>query len=267
MIIKSMARKQGSFRQLVDYIDRDAGGGGEAFHHNLYYSGSDRRRVAQQFYSNQRYLPVRQNGNALYHELLVLPPQPHLSQVQQKQVLHQLAREYCQQRAPKQMAWGRVHFDTEYPHIHLMIAANRVRSPKRARVSQARFAQIKQDLERYKCQTFPQLDHVPVQLVEERAYTPPCRAEGEVMRHTGRMSIRQQMTATLEDLLSSSPDQAALQERLKKEQLELYQRDQHWGVRNLDTGRKYRFKTLGLEPAFSQLLTGPGRRSSCLNAS
>ena len=163
MIIKSMARKAPTFAQLIAYIGRDAAPApGTTFMRNLYHSGAEERVVAGQFLDNFRHLPKRKNGNALYHEVIVLEGQPSLSKAELNRILCDLAERYCSQRAPNQLAWGRVHHDTEHPHIHLMISANEVRSPKRVRLEKATFAEIQRDLERYKQRRFPELDGRPV---------------------------------------------------------------------------------------------------------
>lgn len=148
-----MSRKAPTFEQLAGYISRDSTTGTEAaFVRNLYASGEDHSSIVRQFENNYRYLAKRKGANALYHEVLVLEPQPHLSPDQVSAALHALAEEYCRKRAPHQLAWGRVHRDTEFPHIHLMISANAVRSDRRVRLERKAFAKVQRDLEEWRAQ-------------------------------------------------------------------------------------------------------------------
>ena len=76
MIINSMARKQPSFRHLIDYFAKGHGRGhGLTFTRNLYDDPSQRVMVAKAFEHNHAHLPKRVNGNALYHEVIVLERQ------------------------------------------------------------------------------------------------------------------------------------------------------------------------------------------------
>ena len=165
MIIKSMSRKVPTFGQLAEYIARGATVAhrsdqqtGTVFVRNLYASGQDRKSVVNQFLDNYYYLPARKGGNALYHEVIVLEPQGHLQQEQIEGALHDLAERYCERRAPHQLAWGQVHHDTEFPHIHLMISANAVRSDRRVRMERAYFAQVQRDLEAWRAAHLPALN-------------------------------------------------------------------------------------------------------------
>ena len=82
MIIKSMARKAPKFAQLITYVSRDADQSpGTMFARNLYHSGADEQVVAGQFLDNCRHLPMRKNGNALCHEVIVLEAQPSIERI------------------------------------------------------------------------------------------------------------------------------------------------------------------------------------------
>jgi len=92
MIIKSMSRKVPTFRQLSTYIGQNKSAqSGQAFCRNLYYEGNDETTVSRIFSENYQHLPKRKNGNALYHEVLVITPQPHMSRAQQRAILYALA--------------------------------------------------------------------------------------------------------------------------------------------------------------------------------
>jgi MobA/VirD2-like, nuclease domain len=255
MIIKSMSRKAPTFAQLIGYIGRDAGPDTTpVFARNLYHSGQDGEAVARQFEANFRYLPQRKNGNALYHEVIVLEAQPHLPRARVEQALHDLAEAYCSTRAPHQLAWGRVHWDTEYPHIHLMISANTVRSDRRVRMEKSFFAKLQRDLERFKQAEFPELAGAPVYTRSEPSSRPRVKQnEGELIRRTGRPSGKVGVFNLLQPVFAKATNLSALKRRLADHGFELYQRGRNWGVCDQTSQRRYRLKTLGLETAFKQL--------------
>ncbi|MEL6667054.1 MAG: relaxase/mobilization nuclease domain-containing protein [Pseudomonadota bacterium] len=256
MIIKSMSRKAPTFSQLAGYIGQDGAGGAErCFARNLHYEGDNQKIVSGLFWDNYQNLPQRKNGNALYHEIIVLEPQPHLTRQRQMQILHALARRYCERRAPHQLAWGRVHFDTPQPHIHLMISSNEIGSKFRKRLDRKSFANIQREVERFKEEHFPELNDQRI-YQNERSQTPQIKSnEGELVRRTGEPSKKQQIVDTLSTLLAHHRSEASLRADLNRAGLSLYQRGQSWGVANTQTGKRYRLRTLGLEAAFHDFRT------------
>lgn len=260
MIIKSMSRKVPTFGQLADYIARGSDPRtGTVFVRNLYASGQDTHAVAGQFLDNYRYLPERKNGNALYHEVIVLEPQAHLPQDQVEAALCDLAEQYCQRRAPHQLAWGRVHHDTDFPHIHLMISANAVRSDRRVRLDRKGFAKVQQDLEAWRDAQYPELNGQVIYRRSAEKETPKVtRVEGEMVRRAKEPSAKQKTFNRLAPILKQAAGRSDLDRQLMIEGYALYQRGQTWGVIDRSTGRRYRLKTLGLHQAFKQAL---GRNS------
>ena len=256
MIIKSMSRKSPTFAQLIDYIGRSSGSVAEAaFVRNLYSDGSNHDGVAAQFLENYRYLPTRKGGNALYHELVALEPQPHLTKAEIEAALYELANRYCQQRAPHQLAWGRVHHDTDFPHIHLMISANAVRSDRRVRMDRAYFARVQRDLELWQKEHLPEIKGQTVYGRQTEKETPrQPNKEGEMARRSKSSSRKQQVFETVRAILDGASSQRQAEQRLQAAGFELYQRGQTWGIRDLATGRRYRLRTLGLQPSFDRLL-------------
>ena len=254
MIIKSMARKAPTFGQLIAYIGRDSKDS-EAFAYNLYHSGQREMLVEAQFLENFKKLPARKNGNALYHEILSLKPQPHLSQEQIAERLRLIALYYCDYRAPQQLVWGKVHHDTDFPHVHLMISANEVYSAKRARLSKAEFAAVQRQTESYAREHFPELTTSPVYTEQvERQNTKTTRSEGELVRRTDRPSQKQMIADQVQACLDKATNVIEFKQLMKVQKLTLYQRGQTWGVQLIQSGRKYRLRTLGFEQSFRNLM-------------
>jgi len=253
-----MTRKAPTFEQLAMYIDRDADGS-VCFSRNINYAGHSPKVTAAIFASNHRYLPPRKNGNALYHMVLVLPTQPHLDRKEQKKILQDLGDRFCAKFAPGQLAWGRAHFNTDNPHIHLMISSNEACSKTRRRLDKASFARIQREMEAYKEQRFPQLEDTAVYNRQKSIQKSVARiaitsAEGELVRRTNQPSRKQAVRDLLYDAMRRSRDKGDLECRLAGTGFALYQRGRTWSVINLERGTKYRIKTLGLDPEFTALL-------------
>ena len=250
MIIKSMARKDPTFWQLAQYIEHDASG--DAFTHNLLQTGEDISAVANAFSQNHSYLPKRKGGNVLYHEIIALEPQPQLTAAQQVTVLSQMAARYCERRAPDQMAWGKVHLDTDYPHLHLMISANAKHSAKRHRLSRKQFAEIQRDVEGFSRANFPQLVGRSVYTKTHAVRRSPIKTtrEGEMERRTKQPSAKAKVANQLRALFAST-SQDSLHTDLAAAGFDLSRRGQHQIVTDVSTGRRYRLRTLGLEADFA----------------
>ena len=241
MIIKSMARKQPSFRQLIDYFDRGHDRDtGLTFARNFYDDPHQRVMVAKAFERNHAHLPKRANGNALYHEVIVLERQDGLSDTRQAELLLDLAERYCAKRAPNQLAYGRIHQDRDHHHIHLMISSNAVRSDRRVRMTKSQFAEIQRELERYRLDRFPELGDL-------RIYNPdPAREQSRWP------SQRESLRETLTGLFENARSERVLLDDVLAAGYRFYRHGHQIGVEHLATGRRHRLRSLGLEAAYAE---------------
>lgn len=262
MIVKSMSRTAPSFHQLLHYIAAEGKGAGEPLVHNLRADGRDLAAVNRAFAANAAHAPQRRNGIALYHEVLSLSGADAATPA----MLYDLAAHYLALRAPQSLAYGRVHTDGANPHIHLVISANLRGRSKKLRLSRARFADIKRDLERYQRQRYPALTHSVVFASPEPARpapqgsgeapgAPPVRGrrEWELIRRKRRQGRSEGRTkAALAEIVSgqltASTSAAAFRRCLVDAGIEPYERGGRLaGIRY--HGRKYRLATLGLAEA------------------
>jgi hypothetical protein len=63
----------------------------------------------------------------------------------------------CGNRAPKQLAYGVIHRETDHLHLHLMISANEVERRNREWLTKAEFATVQKELEAYVLARYPEL--------------------------------------------------------------------------------------------------------------
>ncbi len=248
MIIKSMSRKTPSFHQLIRYIDhvQDAGA---PIHHNLVEKSPT--AIQTEFQTNARLLPPRKNGNILYHEVLSFGEKDsaHLSPA----ILEDLTRTYLEKRAPHALAYARAHFDTDSPHVHLMLSANNLESTKRLRLSKKQFRKVQKEVEEYQKQQYPFLEHSLAQGKRKTAAPRISREERERARRgeqkpTRKEEVRQLVSTVLE----KAPSGTACYQHLLSLGLKLYKRGNLVGIEEKKNGRKYRLKTLGLAETFDR---------------
>ena len=205
MIIKSMSRKSKTFGQLLRYVNGPdiAGALGPAWLHNLQAQEHDLDGIRREFFANAGYLKRRKNGNVLYHEILSFGEGDRESVT--VPMMEDLVRRYLELRAPYALAYARAHFNTECPHVHVVISANNVGSSRRLRLSRREFRSIQREVERYQRERYPFLEHSVAQggvKVKSRSQSASSRlrlsrGEREKKRRGVRSSTRKEMVAGL----------------------------------------------------------------------
>jgi len=261
MMIKSMARKSVSFGQLLDYFGAPEKTG-PALLHNLQSRQDDPAAIRCEFNTNAHLLPPRKNGNVLYHEILSFGDGDEAALT--PAILEDLTRRYLDLRAPYALAYAKAHFDTDCPHVHVLISANNVGASERLRLSKQRFGQIKTELEQFQRERYPFLAN---SLAQGRSRRPGDRrrvreTRSEQERHRrlqgkndhapSRKEALREILATELVVAESGPD---FYQRLMGHGLRLYRRGKTVGVEDLEGCRRYRLRTLGLAESFERSVT------------
>jgi hypothetical protein len=250
MIIKSMSRKEASFGQLLNYMNREVGDEAYSLRHNVY--ARQERELEMEFTNNARHMKARKNGVFLYHEILSISKTSSLSEHDMKDALRRIAHEYVQARAPCSLVYGVVHDDhTHHLHYHLMISANEAGDEKRIRLSKADFQKTKVDLERRVLSEFPELEQ-KVAMDKQSSERMSQRGE-ELKRRTGETPERDGVKSNIHQIFADSLDRQELFERLRAANLNLYVRGKNIGIVHEISKRKYRLNRLGLEERFATL--------------
>jgi hypothetical protein len=244
MIIKSMSRKEPSFGQLMDYIDRD--GGEELYRIRYNLAGRDRSRVRSEFEANASRLRERKNGVFMYHEIISLTRAKGLSLAEQKERLHHIAQQYVAARAPRNLCYGGLHADKGHSiHYHLMISSNRAGEEKRHRLSKEQFRDIQISLERHVLSNLPELEQKLA--IEQSAESRISKKESELKRRTGQTPEREEVARRVQTACDQARDKDSLFAALGQHALDLYVRGSLLGVVDRQTGKRHRVRTLSAE--------------------
>jgi len=256
-----MSRKEGSFRQLIGYMEKDRGE--PAFGHNLCGNPFGRRDdIIREFERNAGILKSRKNGNALYHEVISLEGGSLLRKEEIVKILGEIGREYITRRAPHQMAFGMVHTDAKHVHLHICLSANAVGTDKRERLSKESFSTIQKDMEQLVRQKYAELTQTPIYTKEpgkeqakgkERLKT--TQAEQEMKKRRGEPSRKEDIKTRIHQIFETSRTTDDLIVALQKEGLEFYQRGKTVGIIDAETGRKHRLSTLGVGEHYEATMT------------
>lgn len=251
MIIKSMARKEPSFGQLIDYMsDIDKADEQYNVYQNLFSrKGAD---IEQEYLRNAERMAKRKNGNYLYHEILSISKAERLADKKQKQILRDIAYEYAKRRADGNLVFGTLHDDHDnHLHYHLLISANAVGESKKTRLSKRQFDQLKKGMEQRVLETYPELEQTLV--IGQEAGEKLSRKGSERKRRTGKVPERDALKAKLQDIFNDCDTKEDFFAALDDANLEFYVRGKTLGVKDLATERNHRLKTLGMLDNFQAL--------------
>jgi hypothetical protein len=150
-----MSRKQGSFRQLIEYINQNNYDTNLMIHNNLY--GTNEAEIIDEFEENASYLKKIVNGNYLYHEIISLNPESRVSVKKQIEIIKDIGYRYLQKRASNNLSYGRIHIEKKHIHLHLVISSNELYNEKRHRICKFKYRDIQIEMEEYKNRNFPEL--------------------------------------------------------------------------------------------------------------
>lgn len=266
MIIKSLGRKAGQgstgasrvFGKLIRYMNRgiEEENGKAVLWHNFYgQEGMEEAELHNVFTRNASFLKEHKRGNVLYHEMLSFSSE-YLSRGARSDELERMVtdigHEYLRQRAPKQLAYGVIHRETDHLHLHLMISANEVERRNREWLTKAEFATVQKELEAYVLARYPELGQTLIYGREgqskERLKT---QAHEQAMKsRTGTQSRKEALKNQLHQLFERAQSADDLKRLLDLEGIRVYVRGRSVGVMVREESgleRKHRLSTLGLE--------------------
>ncbi|MBU2969831.1 hypothetical protein KO527_10780 [Pseudoalteromonas sp. C2R02] len=252
MIVKSKSRKVGNFDQLYDYMKKGAEkhDGVHVFSQNIYSHNRD--GILKEFSDNAALFRKRKNSVYLYHEIISITRSQQLSVTEQQEALFHIVHEYIENRAKNNLVCGYMHNDAQNNiHYHVMISSNERGKTKNLRLSKKEFDESKKHLETWTNKKYPELKQGLV--INKQAGKKTSHNGTELKKRTGKMPERERVTNALKSVFTDSENKQNFFNNLATEHLEVYIRGKHIGFTDIETGRKYRLKTLGLSSEFNEM--------------
>ena len=256
MIIKSMTRKGSpSFGQLLGYIDHAASKDQPTILHNL-NSNHNLKKIESEFLKNFQCCPKRKNGIVLYHEILSFSVLDKHKLT--PEIVEALGREYLNLRAPKALGYAKAHFENDSIHLHVMLSGNLINSKKKLRLSKKQFSEVKQEIEQIQKERYPELCnslvHQKKEMPEKRKQKRSEREQVRRLKKEGGAKLTENKRAAriLHQCLQASGSEQDFNNRLQKAGFLFYIRGKTSGVKDIQTGRKHRLKTLGYLQDYEQ---------------
>ncbi len=253
MIIKELSRKSPSFRQLLNYINRDRETNEHVILHNFNLPDNARHsQIEARFLENHAYLSKRQNGNSMYHTIVSLKRDPSIDVEVQMQILRELTNRYIDRRAGNMLCYGNAHIEAEQLHYHVIISSNEYRSRRRVRLTKAQFADIQKDIERYAQERYPELE-LPSRYNRTERTTERSIGEKEyqLSRRTDRKTKKELLREKLQQIFRSVGTYQELEAALQEGNLSLHQRGTNVVITSGQM--KVRLSTIGLEEDYRRL--------------
>lgn len=231
-----------SFDRVIRYILQEQKEQGVVIKHNI--RGYHFTDWIRQFEDNENTYRSRRRKNStiLTHEIMSFAKEDaeHISYT----VLEDLARKYIELRGVNGIYIALPHFDTQHYHIHFCVSGIEYRSRKTMRMSKKRFTETKMRIQEYQMEHYPELTKSVVWHGRgDKMYV----RDGEYwVQKRGKRSRRGYVREILLKMLSTVLDIQDFRSILDTTELTLYERGgKVYGV--IYKGKKYRFKTLGLE--------------------
>lgn len=273
MIIKSLSRKgivtpsgvktsrgQSPFATLIRYMNRgiEKEDGQAILWHNFYGGDFSREEdILQEFEANATLLKERKNGNVLYHEILSFSAGNTLTKEELAHILADIGNAYLQDRAPRQIAYGVIHRDTDHVHLHLMISANAFGKSDRVRLSKKEFATIQKNLEYFTLERYKALAQTPIYSKDRQKEKMKSTVHEQAMKlRSGTPSKKEQVKMKLHQIFEQAQTPEELIRLLQKEGIQFYTRGKNTGVivkESDGTEKRHRLETLGVSEHYARM--------------
>ncbi|MGH1540677.1 MAG: relaxase/mobilization nuclease domain-containing protein [Arenicella sp.] len=248
MIIKSLSRKNGSYRsfqQLYDYITRDDGCDQRFnFTHNFF--ADDRDSILKEFTRNAGFIPKRQNGNYLYHEILSFTRSSQLSETQQLEIIRKVAIRYVQERARGCLGFGGVHTDKDNQlHVHLILSANQIDQTKKHSLSKDAYKQVRRNSEAHVLEKYPEMEQE--KLINQTVAEKQAK---KLNRNEARDLFTERVRAIMEQVNSDQE----FKELLEIHDIAYKYTRVNIVLTNPETGLPHRIKTINLQDTYDAMI-------------
>ena len=248
MIIKSLTRKTGSYKQLLAYFVKEQKGilakdYGFIIKHNI--QGNTVTQWAKAFEANEADRKIkRSNSIRLYHEVMAIS---NLDKNQiSKAMLQDLATKYIELRSLNSLCVAVPHYDKDHIHIHFCFSGTEIETGKSLRVSKDDFASFKKELQAYQVERYPSLSHSIVEHGKKQKKNNKIKdREYQLKKRTKEPSEKERIKETVWVCFNKSLSQADFMHRLSQQGLNTYHRSGK--IQGIESGCRYRFGSLGYD--------------------
>ena len=211
--------------------------------------GQEMEQWIQEFEQNQQNRKFTRKDMVLfYHEVISFSPKD--TEQISDDILNDISRQYIRMRSPSAPAVATIQKDTDHMHVHFCIAGCQYKTGLANRLSKSDFMKVKQEMEAYQQEKYPELIHSVVE--HGKGLQHESEQENQLSIGTQKRSKKAEIKAKLEAIFAEKHTFDELLEALEAADIPTYMRGGSvYGV-TVD-GRNYRFSTLGFSPQIEAL--------------
>jgi hypothetical protein len=162
------------------------------------------------------------------------------------ELLKDITKKYIELRGKGNIYLASSHHDKEHIHLHIVMSATKLITGESNRISRQEFKDLKIALDRYQKEKYPELvNSLPSHGKSQKLQL--SDPELKLQDREGKLSQKQGLLETVETVYSRSKSLDNFLSELKSEGVNTYYRGgKVYGVED-ESGRHYRFKTLGID--------------------
>ncbi|MBK6545767.1 MAG: relaxase/mobilization nuclease domain-containing protein [Saprospiraceae bacterium] len=244
MILKNLTRRSNT-GQLVNYLfkqEKDAKPK-PILKHNL--RSRTTKSWTKELDKNFELRLNRRKDNIRLHHTIISFSNKDKKQIN-LELLKDITKKYIELRGRDNIYLASSHHDKEHIHLHIVMSTHKYLTGESNRISRQEFRDMKLALDTYQKEKYPELVHsLPSHGKSQKLQlTDP---ELKLQDREGKLSQKQELLETVQTVYSRSKSLDNFLSELKSEGYNSYSRGgKVYGVED-ESGRHYRFKTLGFD--------------------
>ncbi len=162
------------------------------------------------------------------------------------ELLKDITKKYIELRGKDNIYLASSHHDKEHIHLHIVMSSTKFITGESNRISRQEFKDLKLALDQYQKEKYPELIHsLPAHGKSQKLQL--SNPELKLQDWEGKLSQKQQLLETVQTVYSRSKSLDNFLSELKSEGYNTYSRGgKVYGVED-ESGKHYRFKTLGFD--------------------
>ena len=218
---------------------------------NLRSAPNDLQGLSNELIDNESFRKVTSNRVFMFHEILSFGSGDK-SKITPEMV-QDIIQKYLQLRGDDLVCIAIAHFNTDSVHCHIVSGGTRYRDSTSSGLRKSDLLKIKQELEIYVQQNYPQLEHSHIQHGQGQQYI----SEKEYQAGKNGLTKKEELRLLIEQILSASKSRTQFTEKLAKAGYLTYERNRDGMLSGIvsEQGQKHRFSTLGISLEQVQQLT------------
>jgi len=209
---------------------------------NLRSDSTDIKGLAHEIISNEANRKITSNRLYMFHEILSFGSGDKSAIT--PEMVQEITLKYLQLRGDDLVAIAIPHFNTDSVHTHIISGSTRYRESKSSGLRKAELLSIKNQLELYVLENYPQLEYSSIRHGQSKEYL----SEKEYQARQNGRSTKQELKELVSSIYMSSKNKTEFIQKLNTKGYLTYERNQDGQITGIvsASGRKHRFSTLGI---------------------